>query len=139
MWRVVCGKADRYFAFLETDFGFKKKSDKLPLVTYESDKLRLSVYYDAENRHELDLTIRRLSDDPRKSLSIGIGMLLQLHGASEKYSTTSPATESELDDELKRMAELLRKYGSRLLSGDLRDFDQAGKIEAALAKKFGPQ
>lgn len=83
--------------------------------------------------------VQHESDDPRKPLSIGIGMLLQLHRAREKYSTRFPATEAELDDELKRMAELLRKYGSRLLRGDLRDFDQAGKIEAALAKKFGPQ
>jgi hypothetical protein len=131
--------ATNAFGFLETNFGFRKKASKTPLVTYESDKLKLSVYYDAENRHELDLTIRRLSDDPRRPLSIGIGMLLQLHGAPEKYSTPFPATEAELEIGLNRLADLLRKYGTPLLAGNSKDFERVEKIEADLARKLGPR
>jgi hypothetical protein len=66
-------------------------------------------------------------------------MLLQFHGAPGKYSTPSPSTEPELEIELNRLADLLRKYGTSLLAGDLKEFGRVEKIEADLAKKLGPR
>ncbi len=125
------------FRFLETEFGFAHTLTKQPNVIYESGKLLVQVYYDADGRHELDLGIRRLADDPRKPLSLGIGLLMRLNGHTEGYLSPFPSTPETLEAEVKRLAELLRKYGSAVLSGDLRDFDRAERVERELAAKFG--
>jgi hypothetical protein len=80
MWKIFLELVARHFSFLETQFGFTRKSTILPNVIYKSEQLQMQVYYDLNGRHELDLGINRVSDDPRKRLSIGMGMLMRLKG-----------------------------------------------------------
>jgi hypothetical protein len=136
LWEHFVEAVAAQFRFLETEFGFARKQTKRPNVIYESDKLQVQVYFDADGRRELDLRLRRLADDPRKTLSLGIGMLMRLHGHTEGYSSPFPSTQENLEAEVKRLAELLRKCGSAVLSGDLRDFDRAERLERELAAKL---
>jgi len=141
MWDKFLEQVRSNFNFLETELGFTCKETKLPFVIYESRKLLVLVYYDANGRHELDLIIKRIGDDPRKSLSVGIGMLIRLRDEknTEGYMCPFPATESDLEVEVKHLAELLRKYGADVLNGDLSDFDRIEQLERELAKKYGPK
>lgn len=137
LWDRFVELVAAHFHFLETEFGFARTLTKQPNVIYESDKLQVQVYYDADGRHELDLGLRRLADDPRKPLSLGIGMLMRLNDHTEGYLSPFPSTPENLEVEVKRLAELLRKHGSAVLSGDLRDFDRLEQVEKDLARKFG--
>ena len=129
----------RHCRFLETEFGFVCKTSKPPFVIYESERLRVSVYYDADGRHELDLGIRRLGADPRRSLSIGVGMLIRLKDgqSSQGYTSPFPSTADALENEVARLAFLLRRYGSGVLRGDLHDLDRIEQLEQEFAVKYG--
>jgi hypothetical protein len=141
MWDKFVDAVGRHFRFLETEFGFARTSAKCPFVTYESDRLEVSVFYDAfpGRRHELDLGIGRLGDDRRMPFRVGVGMLMRLREGtdSEGYLSPFPSTEEQLEAEVRRLAELLRKYGSALLSGDLRDFERLEQQEKELAREYG--
>ncbi len=76
-------------------------------------------------------------DKPRKALSLGIGMLMRMSGHAEGYLSPFPSTPESLEAEVKHLAKLLRKHGLAILSGDLRDFDKAERVERELAAKFG--
>jgi len=132
---------ERYFRFLETEFGFTVTSTKPPFVIYDSLKLQVLVYYEAEGRHELDLRITRLNEAPRRTLPLGIGMLMRFKEGlnTAGYDSPFPSTPETVENEVKRLAELTRKYGAAVLGGDLRDFYRLQQLEMELAKKFGPQ
>ena len=139
LWKQFVELATGDFHFLEVDFDFKLKSIKRPFITYESDKLRVDIYYDVDCRHELDLGVRKLNDDPHKPFSISVGMLMRLKDidASEGYISPFPATEESLKAEVHRLAQLLQTYGANLLSGNMHDYERLQQIEQELARKFG--
>jgi len=137
LWQKFVEAVAVHFSFLETAMGFARTLTKPPNVIYESDKLQVQVYYDAGGRHELDLGIRRLADDPRKPLSLGIDILMRLNGTTEGYMSPFPSTPENLEAEVKRLAGLLREHGSAVLGGDFRDFDRMERAERELAAKFG--
>jgi hypothetical protein len=99
MWETFVRATARYFRFLETEFGFARKATKQPNVIYESEKLQVQIYYDVDGRHELDLAIRRLADNSRKPLSLGMGLLMQLSDGLETagYPSPYPSTEETLE------------------------------------------
>ena len=125
------------FGFLETEFDFARTMTKQPNIIYASDSLQVQIYYDADGRYELDLGIRRLADDPRKPLSLSVQFLMRLNRGNETCPTMFPSTREELEANVKRLAELLRVYGSVVLSGDLRDFEELEQFEHQLAIKYG--
>jgi hypothetical protein len=137
LWEKFVEEVTAHFRFLETEFGLARTLTRQPNAVYESEKVQVQVYYDADGRHELDLRLRRLPDDPRKALSLGIGMLMRLQGNAEGYMSPFPSTPEALESEVKRLAELLRNHGVAVLGGDLRDFDRAERVERELAAKFG--
>ena len=139
LWDRFVELAAIHFHFLETEFGFVHTLTKRPNLIYESSLLQVQIYYDVDGRHELDLGIRRLADDPRKPLSLGIGMLMRLNEQTNGYMPPFPSTPEDLEAEVKRLAEFLRKHGSAVLSGELRDFDKAEAVELKLAAKYGKQ
>ena len=98
--------------------------------SYESNKVQVLVYYDANGRHELDLRIRNLSDDPRKTPAVGMTemMLLMDWQAAEKYQSPFPSTEARLEIGVERLGKLIRKYGSAFLKGDERAFERIERL-----------
>jgi len=141
MWAKFVDAVGRHFRFLETEFGFVQASTKRPFVMYESDKLQVEVFYDVlpGNRHELDLDIRRLDDDPRRTRSVGIGtlMLLADQRPLEGYMLAFPSTPDELEAEVQRLAELVETYGTSILSGDERDFERVDKLRREREREWG--
>ena len=136
LWEKFVEAVATNFRFLETEEGFVRTLTKRPNVIYESSKLQVQVYYDVDGRHELDLGLRRLVDDPRKTPSVGISVLMRLNGHAEGYESPFPSTPETLEAEVKRLAQLLRKFGSAVLRGNLRDFDRIEQLEKDIAKKF---
>ena len=138
LWEKFVEAVARHFRFLETELGFVRAATKRPNVIYEREKIQVQIYYDADGRHELDLGLKKRADDPRKPLSLGIGMLMRLNGGSEGYTSPFPSTPEALEAEVERLAELVRTHGMAVLRGDLRDFDRMEGLERELAAKFGP-
>lgn len=138
LWDRFAEAVADHFRFLEAEMGFTRTLMKRPNVIYESDKVQVQVYYDADGRYELDLKLRRILDDSRKALSLGVGTLMRQNGHAEGYLSPCPSTPENLETEVKHLAQLLREYGSAALSGDLRDFEEAERIERELAAKFWP-
>lgn len=141
IWEKFVEATARHFRFLEAEFGFTPKLPKPPFAMYETDQLQVSVYYEVARRHELDLGIRRLADDVRKTPAIGLSemMLLTDWQAAEKYQSPFPSTEASLDTEVQRLAELVRKYGSAFLKGDERAFERIERLRREREKEFGGQ
>jgi hypothetical protein len=117
LWQVFVESVTREFAFLEDEFSLLRKTTAKPVVNYESDRLRVSIFYDSDRSHELDIGIRRLTDEPRNVPSIGLSELMQLvdKEAGLAYRLSYPANEMDLETEVRRQADLLRKYGDDLL------------------------
>jgi len=138
MWDKFIETTISHFHFLETEFGFTCKPAKPPFAVYESTKVQVLIYYDANGRHELDLRIRNLSDDPRKIPSIGMTemMLLTDWQAAEGYRSPFPSTEASLGVEVKRLGELLRKYGSAFLKGDERALEEIKRLRREREKEL---
>ena len=138
MWANFLETVGRHFGFLETELGFVLKSIKPPVVIFESDKLQVLILYDVTRGHELALGLRRLADDPRKPLSLGVEMLMEFKEGrrTDNYRTPFPTTSEALETEVARLAELVRNYGADVLKGDLRAFDWLQQREQELAQKF---
>lgn len=138
MWEQFVEATTRHFCFLEAEFGFIRKPAKPPFAIYESDKLQVLVYYDANGRHELDLRIGRLGDNARKFPAVGPTelMLLVDWQAAEKYLSPFPSTEASLETEVQRLAELLRKYGTTFLKGDDRAFERIERLRRDREKEI---
>lgn len=62
----------RYFQYLEKEFSFVVTSMDAPFVIYDSAQLRVYIYFDAERRGELDVTIEPLSDVGKKNRVSGL-------------------------------------------------------------------
>jgi len=135
LWNKFVEAVTEHFRYLEEEFNFVRTLTKVPNVIYESDKLQMQIFYDVEGRFELDLALRRLPDT-RMSLSFGIDMLMYLQGLADATMSPFPSTPEELEFEVKRLAEDLRKYGAALLGGDLRDFDRMEQIEREFVAKL---
>jgi hypothetical protein len=140
MWKIFVDAVARHFHYLETDFGFLFKSSTLPFVIYESGKLTLAVFYDVHGRQELDLGIRKLDSNRRKSYSLSVGILMRLRNGQDTqgYESPFPSNEEALNIEVERLAGLLQEYGAQLLRGDLSDFDRMEEWEREAAKRYGP-
>jgi hypothetical protein len=68
-------------------------------------------------------------------------MLIRLKdgAGSGGYMSPHPTKEESLTREVRRLAELLRQYGTDLLKGDLSDFGRIDQLEKKLAKEYGPK
>ena len=139
MWEKFIEAVTYHFRFLEAEFDFTRKPAKPPFVIYESNKVQVLIYYDANRRHELDLRVRNLSDDPRKIPAVGMTEMILLadRQAAEKYQSSFPSTEANLGIEIQRLAELVRKYSSAFLKGDERVFDRIERLRREREKELG--
>lgn len=137
MWDKFIEATKHHFHFLETDFGFRLTSNKVPFAVFESDKLQVLVLFDESRGNELDLGIKRIKDSPRKDKSIGIENLMRLKDGpiAKGYPVRFPATEKALDVDVKSLADHLRKYGLALLQGNLRDLELLEQLEQEFVRK----
>jgi len=138
MWEKFVEATTRHFRFLETEFGFTSKTAKPPFAIYESNKVQVLVYYDVNGRHELDLRVRNLSDDPRKIPAVGMTemMLPTDWQPAEKYQSPFPSTEASLEIEIQRLADLVRKYSSAFLKGDEGAFERIERLRGNARKSL---
>ena len=141
MWEKFIETTTRHFRFLETELGFTPKTAKPPFAIYESSNMQVLIYYDVNGRHELDLRVRNLSDDPRKIPAVGMTEMILLadRQAAEKYQSSFPSTEANLGIEIQRLAELVRKYSSAFLKGDKDAFERIERLRREREKEFGAQ
>jgi hypothetical protein len=134
LWDNLVTIVDNYFQYLESEYGFQKTSDKIPLVEYKSPiiPIRIVIFLDTDGRRELDIGIYQ----PRKILngveySTGIDTIIQYYkpGLLRKYIKPE-YTKEGLNLAVQEAAELLHQYGSTFLRGDLHDLElieKAGK------------
>ena len=123
-WEEFIEIVKRNFEFLEKDFSFKKLSEKMPFVTYQSQQVTLDIHYDIERYRELDLGIQPVEKIDKFQRSFGIGVLIRLNdpeGIQPHYMSPFPKTKNEVEFEVKKLANLLYQYGLKVLKGDLSD------------------
>jgi hypothetical protein len=131
-WDEFIRIVDKDFKYLETEFGFKRISTDMPFIKYESSHIQIKVYYDINRHHELDLGIRPFKKIDKFGTSYGIGLLVRLYdpGYKAKYQISPfPKTIDEIQCSVKELSEMLKKYGSSLLKGDMTDIERMQKIE----------
>jgi hypothetical protein len=139
MWEYFRSEVERAFQFLKTQYGFELVSaDKPPNVVYESDLLRIFVFYDSSRGGESDLRMRRKSDDPSSPLSLGIAMLCRMETENDIELGRISNRES-LHNEVQKLASALAGCGSSLLAGDLSVFSRLEEQEKQLSKKYSRQ
>jgi hypothetical protein len=134
-WNDFLITVNRSFGFLQT-LGFSLTSDVRPFAIYSSDRVSVLIYYDINGSRELDVAIRKKDDDPKRSSSIGIGILKMLneqHKAAQS-SISYPKTVEELETKMTQAAGILRIYGEDILKGDLSGIDAIRKKEAEAAR-----
>jgi hypothetical protein len=140
LWDYFVTIVDNYFRYLESEYGFRKTSDKIPLVQYESPiiPLKIVIFLDTDRRREVNLSIYQ----PLKILngaeySIGIDTLIQYYrpGLLRKYINPE-YTKEGLKLAVQEVAELLHQYGSSFLRGDLHDLELIEKAGKEKMKKL---
>lgn len=105
-----------HFGFLE-EFGFHySEQSKTCYVIFESHDLEVVLCFDFI-RGGLELGFAR----PRQSEPVyGLGELIKTHSEAIGGAYRDPfvKNETELAEQLSKLAELLRQYGGRILAGD---------------------
>ena len=139
-WEDFITIVDLKFKYLETEFGFRKTSDKMPFVKYESDvtPIRINIFLNISGRRELDLSIIQ----PNKTrngieYSIGIDTLIQYYKPELLRKYIKPEyTKEGFEMAVQELAELFHQYGSVVFRGDLRDLERIEKLGAEKMKKL---
>lgn len=118
LWKSFVQSVNDYFAFLQSEYGLTRQSEAAPFVTYESASVRARVYFD--ERHELDFSLERMGDDPRRWPSVGIAVMMRYADVppSEIRVAPFPSTSEEVRREVKKLAGLVKTYADGLLRGD---------------------
>jgi hypothetical protein len=128
-WQKFIEIVENNFNFLKTDYGFKINSTEIPFVIYESPFLRVRIYWEFGGRWELDLGITPNKESYYYDHSIGIGRLAGLHGIKNPETFDSLEwglsinTIEKLEAGVKKLADSLRQYGVKLLSGDFSEIE----------------
>jgi hypothetical protein len=135
-WDQFLSVVDSKFGYLTKDFGFTLSSTVRPFATFESDKLKVSIYYDLSGSCELDVALRRIGDDPKRTKSVGIGVLKAFNEQSKSSAPmiSFPKTLGELEARMTMLAGVLLVYGNDLLKGDLKDLETLRRKEAQAAR-----
>lgn len=144
LWPKFIELTEGHFAFLERDYQFERKDTKPPFVIYVSNKLQIRIYYKEVGNwpYELDLGISTLSDDPRKFPPIHIPELIMLSAdwsEAEKYISPFPKALEELDIEIPKLAQLLKKYGSRILEAEPEAFAKIQRLREEKIREINEQ
>lgn len=138
LWDCFVASVDKHFKYLEDEFGFRRVSQKVPFVVFESSSLRVRVYYDSPGRHELDLSIEPFEKIDRLGRPFSAGMLAQLHDPEKwrGYLSPFPNTPEKVEVEVKALADKLRLYGKDVLRGDLADLRKVARLNEELEEKL---
>jgi hypothetical protein len=129
-WDEFITIVDRHFKYLETEFGLKRISTEIPFVIYESPFFNIKIFWEYGGRYELDLAIVLPEELNKYRYDISIGMLAVLHGSNrpEDYDWLLVNTKGKLEMGVKELADLLRKYGTKLLLGDSNEIKKVQKL-----------
>jgi hypothetical protein len=141
LWDKFVELVKKHFAFLELDFQFKIIEVKSPFVWYASDKTKVRVYYKETGNwpYELDLSVLRVDDDPNTSLAVGVSeMILLSHDwrEAEQYRAPFPKSAEELEIELPKLAEILKKYGPKILKADPNVFGRLERLREGRVREI---
>ena len=138
LWGEFVTIVDKHFKYLETEFGFKWVSNLTPFVIYESSSLRLKVFWEDDGHHEVDLGIDPFQRIDKHNISFGISELVRLHHPkeSESYESSHPRTKEDLDISVRELAMIVKKYGSDVLRGDLKDLERIEKLREQVGRKM---
>jgi hypothetical protein len=137
LWDDFVDIVDIQFKYLES-FGFKKVSAEIPFVKYESSSFRISIFWEYGGRYELDLKIEPLTNKSPSVHSFGLGILAQLHNQKDhnRFEWLLVNTKEKIEFGVHELAELLLKYGDKILKGELEVIKQIEKLEKKASKKY---
>jgi hypothetical protein len=100
--------------------------------------MQISIFWDYWGNHELDLAIRPFKKIDPFERSFGISGLMLIYDRRKYGKTLAPFPHScdELEIAVKELADQLRKYGTKMLQGDLSDLEKIQKLEKKAAKRY---
>jgi hypothetical protein len=128
-WSNFVNSSSGVFEFLVKEYNFKLVSTEQPFVNYDKPGIRISLFYDANRRGEIDIGIRRLPVSEQFVDSFKLSEFQQLPPNTFPEPPLIEFAPSQLDVEtvLNDMASRLRRYCPRTLRGE---FPEIVAIEA---------
>lgn len=105
------------FNFLITDFNFTPREEGSKLIIFESDRVRVELYFD-RSRLEFDLSFGRKDNKQDWEHGFTIDHLRLLNGLGQVGVETHISSVNDLKNWVFRYAEDLQKFGKLALQGD---------------------
>jgi hypothetical protein len=119
--------AKEAFAFLEQNFGFKRRSVSEDVLRYETDDVFVIVSYDARRSYELSLDIGQKNVAVERAFNFGEA-LRSVKAPENVPSSYQVASGEDLQKFLKKLAETLQQYGMSFLRNDPAAFMQLSQL-----------
>jgi hypothetical protein len=128
------------FAFLITDHGLRCTHADQNLITYESQTLFVVVYHDPRS-YEVGVDLGKLGDGSKRRRSFALVELMRLESQRKAEDFCLPAVvkSDQMRPALVNLAELLKTYGGRVLSGDLSVLTQVRNESARFERELATE
>ena len=141
-WRLRFAESVvREFAFLESEFGFRRTKEETTFVRYESDQVFLNVFH-GRGSYEIGIELGELADPGWLfGLSTLIAALAPKYEGRTEFQASNPQA---VENCVAKAARILRANCGAALAGDgeaLQRVRQRGRTEAkkaTLRAQFGP-
>jgi hypothetical protein len=139
IWDTFTEIVTLHFGYLETHYSFKKVSMTVPFIVYESFFLRIRIFLN-QQRSELTLNISSLDDPQNKGGGFDLDSLIGIRGNGLERKGIFPIYDFEhLNIAVQEMAQLLQRYGSDLLGGDLNELERLKKLGVDEVRRMYPK
>ncbi|MDD5126558.1 MAG: hypothetical protein PHR43_00425 [Dehalococcoidales bacterium] len=114
------------FKFLVDKYGFHCLGANLLLVKYESKDIFVKIYHDRLS-YEIELYIGLKAKNPDKEIGYTLVEIMNMAG-DETFIDFKARTCTEMADNIKKVSDLIMKYGTKALEGDADFFSQLDAI-----------
>lgn len=124
----------KYFAFLETSFGFTKRLVDAAQARYETKKVYVLIGYDYNCSYELSVD---LGETSATGPAFNLGEVLRYANAPPEIPSSFQVTSTDaLEQCLEKLAQALWKYGSELLRDDRNAFVRLARLRDKEGREF---
>jgi hypothetical protein len=125
------------FQFLEK-CGFQCVSDKQPFVYYDSDVVRIGIFYEINRRRELDVSIEKKEDVGKGLPNYSMSGFRLLAGVTipDRGVLEFPVSESQVSAELDVLANDIKTYTWAALAGNMKVFDELDELRKKYEKRY---
>jgi hypothetical protein len=122
-------QAERHFAFLVSENGYKVIDSTPSRVRFESQKVFIELVFEGNRSYELGLLVGNTKLKDIGNLAFSIDEILRFYGAPEakRFSLIQVTSRDTLALFVEQLSNILRKYGKEFIEGDEKYFIELSK------------